>query len=135
MIGSDLKARFERLGPTLAIDLVQSGSPEVVAIRPESEFQNIDTIAAIVLLRRSGLTMLRAKRTIEASLTEGYVLVEVPRVPNADAFKDELCSYGFNATIRSRDNPDVAALRQRLGLTQEQFATRFGLDVDAVRNW
>jgi DNA-binding transcriptional regulator YiaG len=79
--------------------------------------------------------MLRAKRTIEAALDEGCVRVEVPRVPDAHAFENELRSYGFDSAVRSRKNPDVAALRQRLGLTQEQFANRFGLDVDAVRNW
>ena len=30
---------------------------------------------------------------------------------------------------------DVRALRNELGLTQEQFALRYGFDVDAVRNW
>lgn len=30
---------------------------------------------------------------------------------------------------------DVRALRQRLGLTREQFAVRFGLELETVRNW
>ena len=30
---------------------------------------------------------------------------------------------------------DVRKLRERLSLTQEQFALRFGLELDAVRNW
>jgi len=30
---------------------------------------------------------------------------------------------------------DVRKLRERLGLTQEQFSLRFGLELDAVRNW
>ena len=30
---------------------------------------------------------------------------------------------------------DIRKLRDRLGLTQEQFALRFGLELDAVRNW
>lgn len=30
---------------------------------------------------------------------------------------------------------DVAAIRQRLGLSQGEFATRFGFKLDAVQNW
>jgi putative transcriptional regulator len=30
---------------------------------------------------------------------------------------------------------DVRALRHRLGLSREQFATRFGLEVETLRNW
>ncbi len=30
---------------------------------------------------------------------------------------------------------DVAALRGKLGLTQEMFALRFGISVKSVRNW
>ena len=131
----DLKAKFERLGPTLAIDLVPSGSCEIVTIQPGVDLRAVDTIAAILLLRRSGLTMLRSKRAIEASLADGNVLVEVPRVVEAKAFETEMRGCGFDAKVRSREVPNVQALRERLGLTQEQFATRFGLEVNAVRNW
>lgn len=31
--------------------------------------------------------------------------------------------------------PDVAALRERLGLTQEQFARTFGIPVGTLRDW
>ena len=30
---------------------------------------------------------------------------------------------------------DVSSLRQRLGLTQEQFAARFGFSVATLRHW
>lgn len=30
---------------------------------------------------------------------------------------------------------DVAALRQRIGMTQEQFAARFGVSVATLRHW
>lgn len=33
------------------------------------------------------------------------------------------------------DAPDVKAIRARLGLTQADFAARFGFDVRAVENW
>lgn len=36
---------------------------------------------------------------------------------------------------RARRVPDVGTLRARLGLTQEQFASRFGLPVGTIRDW
>jgi putative transcriptional regulator len=37
--------------------------------------------------------------------------------------------------IRPEDVADVRALRTRLGLSQEAFATRFGFSVDAIRQY
>jgi putative transcriptional regulator len=31
--------------------------------------------------------------------------------------------------------PDVAAIRSKLGFTQEQFARRFGVSIGTLRNW
>lgn len=47
------------------------------------------------------------------------------------------------AHLRGEDVPglvvhhavDVAAIRKKIGLSQTQFAERFGLDVSAVREW
>lgn len=33
------------------------------------------------------------------------------------------------------DHFDVAAIRQKLGLSQDEFALRFGFDVATIRNW
>lgn len=33
------------------------------------------------------------------------------------------------------DEIDVKAVRERLGLTQEQFALRYGLDLNSLQNW
>jgi hypothetical protein len=129
-----LKERFARLGRTQAIDLVPSGSPEVVAIERE-EWSKVRSIDAILALRRRGLTMLKAKRAIEAAMENGRVVVGVPVVESADVLSGELRGAGFAATFLTPKAPDVRVLRERLGLSQEQFALRYGLDIDAVRNW
>ena len=41
---------------------------------------------------------------------------------------------GYAARAAS-DDIDVRALRERLGLTQADFADRFGFGLDTVRNW
>jgi putative transcriptional regulator len=40
---------------------------------------------------------------------------------------------GFVAQVP--DDVDVAAIRKRLGLSQGEFAKRFGFKLDAVQNW
>ena len=40
---------------------------------------------------------------------------------------------GFIAHVP--DKLDVKAIRQRLGLTQAEFAARFGFDLRALQNW
>ncbi|HEV7659933.1 MAG TPA: helix-turn-helix domain-containing protein [Allosphingosinicella sp.] len=37
--------------------------------------------------------------------------------------------------VRIPDMVDVKAVRQSLGLTQSEFALRFGFKLDTVRNW
>jgi putative transcriptional regulator len=59
----------------------------------------------------------------------------VPKVENASALASEMAEAGFLAAKVAARQIDVRALRERLGLTQEQFALRYGLDLDAVRNW
>ena len=40
---------------------------------------------------------------------------------------------GFVAHVPER--VDVVAIRKRLGLSQQEFANRFGFKLDAVQNW
>ena len=42
---------------------------------------------------------------------------------------------GIKARRLAQTAVDVRALRERLGLTQEQFALRFAIDLDALQNW
>ena len=88
------------------------------------------------------LPLLRAKRAIEALLDEGFVFVDVPKVEDVTTLVRELRAAGVVARpsiVRSAasnsDAVDVARLRQRLGMTQEQFATVFRIALPVVRNW
>jgi len=81
------------------------------------------------------MNLLRAKRAIEAMVRDGSAFVHVPKVESLAALIGELARSGIRATALPATNIDVSALRGRLGLTQDQFAVRYGLDIDAVRNW
>ncbi len=130
---SKLKERFERLGRTRDIGRAQSGSPVDLVLRPRAD--KVNAIEAALVLTRSGMTMLRAKRAIEAMLEKGEVVVNLPTVASLPELALELRRTGIDAARIATDPVDVRALRERLGMTQEQFARRYNLDLDALQNW
>jgi putative transcriptional regulator len=55
---------------------------------------------------------------------------------HAAAVSDPDCPPATAAQLaRARRVPNVRALRERLSLTQEEFAARFGLPLGTVRDW
>lgn len=81
------------------------------------------------------MPLLRAKRAVEAMVETRKAFVYVPKVESIDALMQELAKAGVKATALPNAGIDVRAIREKLDFTQEQFAVRYGLDVDAVRNW
>ena len=133
---SSLRARFARLGPIRAIDRVTSGSPAVFVLRLPWEGGHPRTIDATHALARRGLSLLRAKRAIESLLEKGRVFVELPMVEDTTVLTAELAAAGITAAWIQPDlTVNVRELRERLELTREQFAIRYGLEVETLRNW
>lgn len=133
---SSLRERFARLGPIRAADRVPFGSPAVFVLRLRPSQEPPKTIDATLALVKRGMTMLHAKRRIEELLQTRRVFVEVPVVEDAGALAADLAVAGIAAApVEPSQAVDVRALRERLGLTREQFATRYGLEVETVRNW
>lgn len=130
-----LKERLARAGPIRDVGRVRSGSPVDLVLRPGPELAKIKTVAASESLARRGLSLLRAKRTVEAIIDRGEAIIHVPVVDDVKSFVKELQKVGIKAARLASRQVDVRALRNRLGLTQEQFALRFGFDIDAVQNW
>ena len=62
-------------------------------------------------------------------------VLEVPTVESPHALGRDLRRFGFRMSLVAPVSVGVRGLRERLGLTQEHFALRFGLELDAVRNW
>jgi putative transcriptional regulator len=83
------------------------------------------------------MRMIDAKRAIEC-LMHGApaVVVAVPMVEDSAALEAELRDCAITATrLGPEAEVDIRALREAMGVTQEEFALRFGLDVAALRNW
>ncbi len=73
---------------------------------------------------------------MEDMLANRRTFVMVPVVEDVALLVAELAETGITARkLGDEEAVDVKGIRERLALTQEQFALRFGLDVDAVRNW
>lgn len=136
MTKSSLRERFARLGPVRDVDRDRSGSPVEFVLRPTRA--RIDTISATQILAKRGLSMLRAKRAIEDAVETGEVRVRLPQVDSAGDVIRELRPTGIRA-LRLAHAMDIRErlreMRAELELTQEQFALRFGFDLDALQNW
>jgi DNA-binding transcriptional regulator YiaG len=82
-----------------------------------------------------GLGLRKAHETM-TRLAAGEVLpVWLPNAPEPSAMAAALGELGVAAEVRRPPEVDVKAIRTRLGLTQKEFAARFGLDVDSIQNW
>lgn len=133
---SSLKEKFGRLERDQGEGHVPSGSPRVLQLIRGDDWARIRTIDAIILLKRRGPTLLRAKRAVEAAVEHGRTLIELPLVESEDAVLAELRDAGFEARfVAEEQEVNVASLRQRLDMTLEGFATAYGFDVRAVRDW
>ena len=127
----------ELFGPRVQIrdiDRVLSGSPARYVLNPEMPFHR--TVNVAESLAKRGLTLLQAKRIVTRLAKGESVALEVPTVESPNVFESELRRFGVIA--ERRDPPDavnVKKIRERLGLSQEEFATRFGFDAASLRNW
>ena len=137
MSTSSWKERFAPRADGRVRDLVRSGSPAIVSLRPNPDAPAIDSIAAIEALARRHVPLLKAKRTVEAMLTNGSSFLQVPKVDDFLRLRGELERAGLSVRIAPWPGRpiDVRALRQRLGTTQEQFAARFRISLDVLQNW
>ncbi|MDR3530025.1 MAG: helix-turn-helix domain-containing protein [Rhodopila sp.] len=135
MTNSWLPEGFERLARTPGEPRVSDGSPAALLIEWAGDIREIKTISAIRALARRWTPLLRAKRTVEAMLEHKRAFILVPKLESFDALAAELAEAGVKAITIANDDVDVKAIRERLGLTQEQFALHYGLELDAVRNW
>jgi DNA-binding transcriptional regulator YiaG len=128
----------ERSGPRARVrdvDRVPSGSPARLRLRLEPGIAPNTPKAAAALARRH-VPLARAHAAMTRLIRDGAAAIEAPRVESLEALVDELAQAGVRATRQAPlPVPNVRAIRERLGMGQEEFALEFGLDVASVRNW
>jgi putative transcriptional regulator len=126
--------KFAQRVPVRDIDRVLSGSPATVVLEADLPFRK--TVTAALALAKRHLTLAQAKRIVERMMVGERVAVEIPMVEDRTTFRRDLEANGVRVEFRNPpDDIDVKAIRERLGLSQEEFALRYGLEVASLRNW
>lgn len=132
---STLSWLLERAGPQVqfrAIEKVPSGSPARLLLEAGA---SPNTPRAAVVLAQRHLPMRSGHRVLTTLLDDRRVVVEVPCVEDLAALIRELAALDIKASIYDPPKVNVRAVRERLGLSQDEFALQFGLDAATVRNW
>jgi DNA-binding transcriptional regulator YiaG len=68
-------------------------------------------------------------------LAKGEVVPVELYTTDVDQMVAELGGLGVTACVIKRPTVDVRAIRDRLKLSQAEFAIRFGFELDTVQNW
>lgn len=100
---SSLWERFARLGPIRAIDRVTSGSPAVFILSLPLGDSIPQTVDGTLSLARRGLTLLKAKRAIEALVEDRRVVVDLPMVEDPKILAAELAEAGVTAELAAAE--------------------------------
>jgi DNA-binding transcriptional regulator YiaG len=131
---SSLKALLERPVPAGSV------VPDPSAIQVDLLLRRTGAMAQPVSLARAltrqGIGLRKAHDVLNRLADGQSVPVRLATTGELETFRTELATLGVEARpCRVPDTIDVRRLRERLGLTQLEFAIRFGLDPDAVQNW
>lgn len=127
----------EMFGPRVQIRAdgrVRSGSRAAVVLEAKLPFRR--TVSAAQALAKRRLPLGQAKRTVERLMAGERVAVEIPMIEDRKTFQRDLAATGVR--VEFRDPPEdvnVKAIREKTGLSQEEFALRYGLEVASLRNW
>lgn len=137
-IVSELK---KRAGPRVRVRAAPSrtsrscGEAVRLILMPSGSCQVNDAFEVARLLVRSGVAVRTAKSAIDDLVAGKITYVEAPAVTGYDWLKRQMSKRNVATHRIELRRVDVKALRQRLGISQEAFAGRYGLDVATVRNW
>lgn len=133
---SSLRERLARLGPIRAIDRLSSGFPVEVVLDRAVSPKDFNTIAASHGLAYYGMTLLAAKRAVEEIMFARPLALRLPLVDDLASMQANLRDLGFSVRVRGKViDFAIADLRARLGMTQEEFALAYGLELRTLQKW
>ena len=144
MTNTELKEVFGRLGQVQDAARNQSGLRESLVLRPDRKASAINAIAATRTLAQCGITLLKAKRAVETLIVEEEIILTLPNVASRDRLVEGLATAGIQSKflrkgflIKSKSDTKkwVKKVRERAGLTQEQFAVTYGLDLKTLQKY
>jgi DNA-binding transcriptional regulator YiaG len=91
--------------------------------------------AALALAKRR-LPLRAAHGVVTRLYDRGLAVVDLPAVENTRTVVRDLAAAGIAATPYGAPGKiDVKSIREAMGLSQDEFALEFGLEVATLRNW
>jgi putative transcriptional regulator len=136
MTNSSLKEVAGRLGPVQDVSRNQSGSKEHLLLHTAGGETPIVASKAALSLAKCGISLLKAKRAIEAVLDNGEATLILPKVGSKEDLTSELRAAGIDAFMATPPKTySVKNLRRKLKLTQEEFAVIYGVDLRTLQNY
>jgi putative transcriptional regulator len=107
-----------------------AGEPANLYLRRNGDGNLIEVMRLLV---RSGMTPRRAKEVIDALNRRGDAIAPVAHAPKDYARR--FAEHGVAAAVPTVRRVNVKKIRERLGLSQREFAARFALDDANIKNW
>jgi DNA-binding transcriptional regulator YiaG len=86
------------------------------------------------VLKRHGMSLRKAHETLNRLTAGDQVAVALDGV-DAQTFASEASALGAKVQFIKTPTVDVKTVRARFGISQAEFAARFGLELDTIQNW
>jgi DNA-binding transcriptional regulator YiaG len=113
---------------------VSSGSPGRFLLKSDPGM--IHGPEAALALAKRHLTLRAAHEIVTRLFDTGEAVVDLPCIENVDTLVRDLLKCKVVAKpYGAPQRVDVRAIREKMEMSQEQFAVEFGLEVATVRNW
>jgi len=122
---------LEQRGETQQTYPGRSGSPIRLSL---SIAKTTQPVSIALLLKKYGMSLRKAHETLDRLAARETVAVEL-YADDAGALISEFSTLGVKACPIVPPQIDAKQVRERLGLSQVEFALRFGLELDTVQNW
>src|SRR5271163_4024490 len=131
-----LKAALARRAAVEDTSRNQSGSAIALILDADPDTGMKRPVDVVRLLTRNGLSLRKAHDVLNRLAKGETVPVKLPMVANQTVLVADLTELGVRSARRIEPElVDIAALRMRLGLTQREFALRYGFELGTLRNW
>ena len=128
---SSFREALARQGETRESRPAPSGSPASYFLSARDVPRPVD---AIRLIASFGMGLRRARESFDRLFTRDGAAITLVVSEGRDPVA-EFAALGITARPLRRPAVEVGEVRKKLGLSQADFATRFGLELDTVQNW
>jgi DNA-binding transcriptional regulator YiaG len=81
-----------------------------------------------------GLSLRKAHETLNKVTSRETAFVELI-ADKKKSIADTFAPLGVSARVLIKPDVDIRDVRSRLGLSQAEFALRFGFELDTIQNW